>query len=111
MQNAKVKLMTATLVAAMGAAPAFADHNSVWGEGWSNMPNDIHNTRIDTMDEDSSVFRDFVQGGDAADSVNRFLEDDADTTVSGGSGMGGSSNAGSTTVGSSDAVRGGGPRM
>lgn len=110
MKNAKVKLMTATLVAAMGAAPAFADHNSVWGEGWANMPNDIHNTRIDTMDEDGSVFADFVRGGDGADSVNRFLEDDSDT-VSGGNGNGGSSNGGSTTVGSSDTVRGGGSRM
>jgi hypothetical protein len=103
--------MTAILVAALGVATAFADHNSICGEGWANMPNDIHNTRIDTMDEDSTVFRDFVQGGDAADSVNRFLEVDADTVVSGGSDMGGSSNAGSTTVGTSDAVRGGGSRM
>ena len=33
-------------LAASGAA--LADHNSKNGEGWANMPNDIHNTRIET---------------------------------------------------------------
>ena len=33
---------------AVGAVPALADHNSKNGEGWANMPNDIHNTRIET---------------------------------------------------------------
>lgn len=54
-------------------APAVkADHNSKWGEGWANMPNDVHNTRIDTLDGDNSAFTDFVRYGNGADSVNRF---------------------------------------
>ena len=32
-------------LAASGAA--LADHNSKNGEGWANMPNDVHNTRLD----------------------------------------------------------------
>lgn len=60
----------------------YADHNSVWGEGWANMPNDIHNTRIDTMDSDSSEFTDFVRYGAGADSVNRFDTDDASSANS-----------------------------
>ena len=54
----------------------YADHNSVNGEGWANMPNDIHNTRIDTLDSDSNEFTDFVRYGEGADSVNRFATDD-----------------------------------
>mgnify|MGYP001823471873 CR=1 FL=1 len=62
---------------ACGAAPALADHNSPNEEGWANMPNDIHNTRIDTRESgDNEAFRDFVQYGDGADSVNRFASDD-----------------------------------
>jgi hypothetical protein len=67
---------------------AQADHNSVWGEGWANMPNDIHNTRIETLGEDGTTFRDFVQYGNGADSVNS-LSIDATSTRS--AGMGGSS--------------------
>ena len=62
---------------AFGASPAFADHNSPNEEGWANMPNDIHNTRMDTMESvDSEAFRDFVKYGEGADSVNRFASDD-----------------------------------
>ncbi len=53
---------------------ASADHNSKWGEGWANMPNDIHNTRIDTRG-DNTAFRDFVRNGNGADSVNRYATD------------------------------------
>jgi len=55
-------------------AVASADHNSKWGEGWANMPNDIHNTRIDTRG-DNTAFRDFVRNGNGADSVNRYATD------------------------------------
>ncbi len=55
------------------SAQAVADHNSKNGEGWANMPNDIHNTRIETRESgDNEAFKDFVQHGDGADSVNRF---------------------------------------
>ncbi len=73
-------LVTAISLAAAGGA--LADHNSVWGEGWANMPNDVHNERIDTRDEENDDFIEFVQMGAGADSVNRFQVDD---TSSGGS--------------------------
>lgn len=65
--------VTSSVLATTGA---YADHNSVWGPGTANMPNDIHNTRIDTMQTDNDEFRDFVRYGEGADSENRFLEDD-----------------------------------
>jgi hypothetical protein len=57
-------------------SPAHADHMSPWGEGWANMPNDIHNTRFDYRD-DNDAFRDFVQYGEGADITNRWLTDEA----------------------------------
>ena len=60
------------------AATAYADHNSKNGEGWANMPNDIHNTRIETREaDDNEAFRDFVRNGEGAESENRFDTDDA----------------------------------
>jgi hypothetical protein len=60
------------------SATALADHNSRWGEGWAKMPNDIHNTRVETRGDDNA-FRDFVRFGNGADSVNRFSTDDKTT--------------------------------
>ena len=76
--------MKATLLAvgvasaiAFTATPALADHNSKNGEGWANMPNDIHNTRIETREaDDNEAFRDFVKYGEGSESVNRFASDD-----------------------------------
>jgi len=68
--------ISAGLLAA--AAPAVADHNSKNGEGWANMPNDIHNTRVETRDaNDNEAFRDFVKNGEGSKTVNRFDTDDA----------------------------------
>lgn len=71
-------------LAALFSLSALADHNSVNGAGWANMPNDIHNTRIED-DLSSTEFRDFVYKGAGADSVNRYLDSTA-STQSGGSG-------------------------
>lgn len=72
-----------TIVALLGsltALPALADHNSVWGAGWANMPNDIHNTRIeDDLDQDE--WTDFVQYGEGADTVNPYLDTSTSTTT------------------------------
>lgn len=57
------------------SATALADHNSRWGEGRAKMPNDIHNTRVETRG-DNTTFRDFVRFGNGAESVNRFSTDD-----------------------------------
>jgi hypothetical protein len=59
------------------ATAAQADHNSVWGAGHANMPNDIHNSAIE---DDHEVFLDLVQQGGGADSVNRY--DDTTTVTS-----------------------------
>jgi hypothetical protein len=81
----------ATLLGSLAATPAFADHNSPMGAGWANMPNDIHNTRIDTrLADDYQSFIDFVKYGMGADTVNRYL---TDTTTTVGQAASGSSHA------------------
>lgn len=72
----KSKVLSSLFVAAgiLTTSAVYADHNSVWGEGWANMSNEVHNTRIDTLG-DNDEFLEFVQYGDGADSVNRFADD------------------------------------
>jgi len=89
MKTAKTALLALTLAT---APLAMADHNSRFGEGWANMPNDVHDTRIDTLDSDDPTdFVDFVRQGNGADSVR-----DSDYVARGGmasgagGGMGGS---------------------
>lgn len=101
----RTSFVTATALASLlTAATAMADHNSIWGEGTANMPNDIHNTRIDTMDDDGDAFADFVRYGDGADSVNRFLDDDSTSLVAsmGGSATDATRGAMATVSGGSD---------
>ena len=63
----------AALIGGLTVLPASADHNSVWGSGWANMPNDIHNTRIeDNLSGDA--WRDFVRQGNGARTDNRYLD-------------------------------------
>lgn len=82
--NLKNSLAALSLTVAVSAAPAvMADHNSIWGPGTANMPNDIHNSAIE---DDQETFLELVQQGGGADSVNRYLEDEADTA--GGADMG-----------------------
>ena len=71
----KTALLHAIMIAAIAfAAPAYADHMSPWGAGWANMPNDVHNTRIDTrIDGDNDAFLDFIMFGEGVDVTNRFL--------------------------------------
>lgn len=70
-------LLRGIIIAAAACLPAaaLADHMSPWGEGWANMPNDIHNTRLDLRD-DNDAFRDFIQYGEGADTTNRFLTEE-----------------------------------
>jgi hypothetical protein len=72
----KTTLLRGIIIAAIASlTAAHADHMSLWGPGWANMPNDIHNTRIDTRG-DNDAFLDFVMYGDGADSTNRFLTEE-----------------------------------
>ena len=72
----KLKTLLATCLTsgALAMTSAYADHNSVWGEGWANMPNDIHNTRIETMDDDVN-FGEIVREGDLVNSTNDAVLD------------------------------------
>ncbi len=74
------KSVIAMLIAGgvFATSSAYADHPSVWGAGTANMPNDIHNTRIE---DDNETFLNLVQGGGGADSVNRYDDDATTTTV------------------------------
>lgn len=71
-------VMTAIASALLIATgPAVADHNSKNGEGTANMPNDIHNTRVETLESnDNEAFRDFVKYGEGSKTVNRFESDE-----------------------------------
>ena len=74
----KMKSFIAMLIssAVMASSSVYADHNSPMGAGTANMPNDIHNTRIE---DDNATFLDLVQGGGGADSINRYSDDSTDT--------------------------------
>lgn len=73
----KLIVLSAATALVVTAAPAFADHNSKDGEGTANMPNDIHNTRIETKEaNDNEAFRDFVKYGEGSKVPNRFESDD-----------------------------------
>lgn len=69
--QATLKAVVLASAALLAPAAAMADHNSPWGAGWARMPNDIHNTRIETRG-DNATFRDFVRRGNGAESVNRY---------------------------------------
>ena len=60
----KQTLLTSAVCMAMSSV-AFADHMSIWGEGWANMPNEIHNLRIEYKD-DNDAFLSEVQYGAGA---------------------------------------------
>jgi len=66
-------LLTTALLAFAAVPGVMADHMSPYGIGWADMPNDIHNTRLETRDEEdgNELFQDFVQGGEGATSINR----------------------------------------
>ena len=82
MKHAAHTLVIGSL-AALFSLSALADHNSIHGAGWANMPNDIHNTRIED-NLSTTEFRDFVAKGAGADTVNRYL--DSSTTMQTGGG-------------------------
>ena len=76
----KIRTLLATCVTGgmLATSIAYADHASPMGAGWANMPNDIHNTRLEDTQEE---FMDLVRYGGGADSVNRY-DDDTTTTDS-----------------------------
>lgn len=83
MKDRSITLAIAAVLFA-AAGPAMADHNSKNGEGWANMPNDIHNTRVETREtQDNDAFRDFVKFGAGSRSVNRFDTADSSANAAG----------------------------
>ena len=102
MKSRSLSLVIASIATTMFSGAALADHNSPHGSGWANMPNDIHNIRIED-NLSSTEFRDIVQNGGANDTVNRYI----DTTTSAvGNGGGGDRSSGDRSSGN----RGGGRR-
>ena len=82
----KHRILTFATAAAFLAVTglAVADHNSKNGEGWANMPNDVHNTRIETKEaDDNEAFRDFVKYGEGSRTENRFDPDSSTPTQAG----------------------------
>lgn len=76
----KRSLLASTVLVMLASAPvAMADHMSPDGIGTANMPNDIHNTRLDIRisEAPNECFVALVQSGDLADSVNRCEDDDS----------------------------------
>ncbi len=44
---------------------AQADHMSIWGEGWANMPNEIHNLRMEYKDDNDAFLSEIQYGAGA----------------------------------------------
>ena len=77
----KIIAFSAASALVMAAVPAIADHNSKNGEGTANMPNDIHNTRVETKEaNDNEAFRDFVKYGEGSKVPNRYESDETTAT-------------------------------
>jgi hypothetical protein len=57
--------LQAGLLSIVASSAVFADHMSIWGEGWANMPNDIHNLRIETMDDNDTFLSEVRYGAGA----------------------------------------------
>jgi hypothetical protein len=72
----KIRSLLATCITGtvLVTTTAYADHNSVGGKGWANMPNDIHNIRIETLG-DNEEFTEFVREDGGTDSVNDAVLD------------------------------------
>lgn len=71
MKHTPLSVALGSLAAALFATAAMADHNSVNGAGWANMPNDVHNIQIED-DLSSTEFRDLVSKGAVRDLDNRY---------------------------------------
>jgi hypothetical protein len=80
MKHTTHALILGSLVALV-SLPTLADHNSLHGAGWANMPNDVHNTRIED-DLSGTEFADFVRQGAGAATVNRYLDSTSTLTDS-----------------------------
>lgn len=96
-QTFKIALLAAVTSLAFSIQVS-ADHNSIWGESWANMPNDIHNTVVED-DLNGRDFMEFISGGAGADSVNRYADDNSNGNGGGngggsGGGMGGGNGGG-----------------
>ena len=77
-------LVVGTFLGAVGSTPALADHNSPYGDCWANMPNNIHNTRVETRETDEQdAWLEFIQSGDANETINSCLLDSTSTTTQG----------------------------
>lgn len=85
MKRIKGTAMASLVVSVFAVPAAMADHNSIWGEGWANMPNDTHDTRIDTLGDQEAFLDSLDIGSDSIDVGGSAMID----VSTGGSAMGG----------------------
>ncbi|MCU7845046.1 MAG: hypothetical protein KZQ93_14550 [Candidatus Thiodiazotropha sp. (ex Monitilora ramsayi)] len=85
--------LLAGLISLSASSLAFADHMSIWGEGWANMPNEIHNLRIEYKD-DNETFLSEIQYGAGAVTGGGSNSDNTEP----GSGVSGTMNQGTMPV-------------
>lgn len=74
MKRSPLSFAFGSIAAALFSTAAMADHNSLNGAGWANMPNDIHNIQIED-DLSSTEFRDLVKNGGVRELPNRYDTD------------------------------------
>lgn len=79
------RALLAGLISTAASTVVLADHMSIWGEGWANMPNDIHNLRMEYIDDNDSFVSTVKYGAGA---VTGGVPDTRGTeSVSGGAGV------------------------
>jgi len=66
MKTTLIKYALASLLATQTLGTvAMADHMSIWGEGWANMPNEIHNLRMEYKDDNDAFLAEVQYGAGA----------------------------------------------
>lgn len=59
------KTLAAGFITLAATSIAQADHMSIWGEGWANMPNEIHNLRMEYKDDNEAFLSEIQYGAGA----------------------------------------------
>ncbi len=80
------KLHTFVIPCLLVSGAALADHNSIWGEGWANMPNDMHNLRIETLGDNDAFLDSMEAGSMASEDLLSTLDIETSRGVGGGAG-------------------------
>ncbi len=61
-----IRQATLAGLASLGmSSTVVADHMSIWGEGWANMPNEIHDLRMEYKDDNAAFLSEIQYGAGA----------------------------------------------